>query len=103
MRNASDEPEELPVISIEQADRNESAQIIFRAAVKKGSLSTASSQGSLYLEWSIITDPTDIDGPENDDDSGGENKDSESESESSNDEKGDEENTLDSDSIDNIK
>lgn len=102
MRNASDE--ESPVISVKQVDRNESdiassSQIIFHAAVKKGPLSTASSWGSLYLEWSIITDPTDIDGPENDNDFEEENK--ESESKSSNDEKGDKENTPDS--IDNIK
>jgi hypothetical protein len=69
---------EQPVI-IEQADASDIAtrstqagsggsQITFRVAVKKGSLSTASSRGSLYLEWSIITDPTDIDGPEDSDD-----------------------------------
>jgi hypothetical protein len=52
----------------------------------------------LYLEWSIITDPTDIDGPENDDEIGtgsstigGEGK----EEPGSSDEEGDKENTPD--------
>jgi hypothetical protein len=44
-----------------------SSQMTFRVAVKKGSLWTASPRGSLYLEWSIIRDPTDINGLENDD------------------------------------
>jgi hypothetical protein len=64
----------------------------------------ASSQRSLYLKWSIITDLTDINGSENDDKietgsstiNGEENEESES-----SDEEGDEENTPNT--IDNIE
>ena len=106
MGDASDEELELPVI-IEQANHNSSdiassSQITFKfcIAVKKGLLETASSWGSLYLELSIITDPTDIDGPKNDNNEietglstfGQENEDLESES---SDEEEDEENTPD--------
>lgn len=112
MGNASDD--EPPVI-IEPADCNESgvlvpnSQVIFRVAVEKGSLSTASSRGSLYLEWSIITDATDIDGPENDDNDSDEIKtgpstfgeESEESESSGEDGPGDEENTPDS--IDNME
>ena len=66
MGNASDEEQPAVVEQVDAPDIATSSQMTFRVAVKKGSLSTASSRGSLYLEWSIITDPTDIDGPEND-------------------------------------
>ena len=66
MGNASDEGQPAVVEQVNAPDIATSSQMTFRVAVKKGSLSTASSRGSLYLEWSIITNPTDIDGPEND-------------------------------------
>ena len=59
----------------------------------------------MYLEWSIITDPTDIDGPENDEneiETGPSTIGSEENEESeSSDEEGDEENTLDT--INNVE
>ena len=104
MGNASDEEQPAVVEQVDAPDIATSSQMTFRVAVKKGSLSTASSRGSLYLEWSIITDPTDIDGPENDNEIetgsstiGGE----ENEKSESSDEEGDEENTPDT--INNIE
>jgi len=104
MGNASDEEQPAVVEQVDAPDIATSSQMTFCVAVKKGSLSTASSQGSLYLEWSIITDPTDIDGPEDDNEietgsstiGGEENEESES-----SDEEGDEENTPDT--INNIE
>jgi hypothetical protein len=39
-------------------------QIIFRVAIEKGALAAAPPRGSAYFEWSIVTDPVEIDGAE---------------------------------------
>jgi hypothetical protein len=104
VNNSSDEEQPAVVEQIDAPDIATSSQMTFCVAVKKSSLSMASSRGSLYLEWSIITDPTDIDGPENDDkiETGSSTIDGEENEESeSSDEEGDEENTPDT--IDNIE
>ena len=44
----------------------ESHQHDFRIAIKKGTLTSGPSQ-SFYVEWSIFTNPADIDGPKEDD------------------------------------
>ena len=43
----------------------QSHQLEFRVAVEKGMLTPRASE-SFYFEWSIFTDPVDIDGPEGD-------------------------------------
>ena len=91
---------EQPAV-IEQTNASEMAsgsQITFRIAVNlKGLLSADPSQESSNFEWSIITDPIDVDGPENGDGEIGTGSITESES---SDEERDEENAPGTSPID---
>ena len=91
---------EQPAV-IEQTNASEMAsgsQITFRVAVNlKGSLSADPSQESSNFEWSIITDPIDVDGPKNGDGEIGTGSITESES---SDEERDEENAPGTSPID---
>jgi len=51
------------------SDKEQPSQNTFHIAVDlKGLLPAAPSQGSSHFEWSIITDPIDVNGPEDADD-----------------------------------
>jgi hypothetical protein len=74
MKNASDEDASegnQPAAIIDEGNTSNisgSSLITFRIEVEKGALAAEPSQGSSYFEWSIVMDPIDIDGPEEQED-----------------------------------
>jgi hypothetical protein len=88
---------------IDQENPSDFSLITFRIEVEKGALAAGPSPGSSYFEWSILLDPIDIDGPEEQVEIGGQST-IDNEGDVSSDDSDDEENEENiPDLIDNVE